>query len=229
MAILKNNILGIVRGRTGDYIYRLRNGKVVKYRRPINQRVSRSEASETARTNFTKVVKLATCINSLPQLKKIWKSASVPGATHYQKMIRHNSKYAMQVGISVRNIISPPGIPLVIEELSLSSSALSLIVVAKSFKLKKFVSNTAFIHIIFYLYSPRIKNVSAYNIFGLSKEFDLRQGRDKHDIKVATSEIAESINSYGKVIIFVAASMFNEGNEKAYWTSTYAEDIDIRF
>jgi hypothetical protein len=229
MAIIRKNILGNVSGRVGDYIYRTRNGKLVKYRRPLNQKVSRSPAAESARKDFSMVVKFASYINSLPHLKEIWKQAKVPGSTHYQKMIKHNSQIAKQTGISVKNVITPPGIPFSIEELVLSPSVISFIVTADSLKLKKLFSKPSLIHIVFYFYSPKVKSKQAYNFSGMTFQNDQQHQRGAIEFNVNLSaEIASSLRSYKDVLIFISLSMLNPSNEKVYWSSTFAENIIIQ-
>jgi hypothetical protein len=226
MAIIRKNIIGSISGRVGDFIYRTRNGKLVKYKRPFNQKVSRSNAAASARKDFSMVVKFASCINSLPHLKEIWKQAKVPGSTHYQKMIKYNSQNAKQSGISVKNVIVPPGIPINIKELVLTPSAISFIVKADSSKPKKLLSVPGLIHLIFYFYSPKVKSKQAYNFSGMTVQNDQQHQRGTFEFNVNLSaEIASCLRSYKDVLIFISLSMLNPGKEKIYWTSTYSKKL----
>jgi hypothetical protein len=229
MAIIRKNILGNVSGRVGDYIYRTRNGKLVKYRRPVNQKVSRSAAAESARKDFSMVVKFASCINKLAPLKEIWKQAKVPGTTHYQKMIKYNSLNVKQSSISVKNVITPPGISFSIEELVLTPSTVSFIVTADSLKLKKLFSNPSLVHLVFYFYSPKVKNKTAYNFSGMTVQNDQKYQQVSSELNIKLSkEIASFLKTYKDVLVFISLSMLNPGKEKIYWTSTFAENISIQ-
>jgi|WetSurMetagenome_2_1015567.scaffolds.fasta_scaffold04925_2 hypothetical protein len=229
MAIIRENIIGSISGRVGDFIYRTRNGKLVKYKRPFNQKVSRSNAAESARNSFSLIVKFASCINSFPYLQEIWKQAKVPGSTHYQRMIKYNSQNAEQRGISVKNVIAPPGISINIEELVLTPLAVSFIVTADSLKLKKLFSVPRLFHLIFYFYSPKVKNKPAYNFSGMTVQNDQKHLRGTNEFNVNLSaEIASSLKSYKNVLVFISLSMLKTENEKVYWTSTFAENIRIQ-
>ena len=88
MAILKQNNLGKLSGTSGEYIYRIRNGKVVQYKRPVNHHISQSSAAKSTRANFAMNIKFAVFINSFPSIKIIWRKAKVKGTTHFQKIIK---------------------------------------------------------------------------------------------------------------------------------------------
>jgi hypothetical protein len=226
MAIIRKNILGTVSGRVGDYIYRTRNGKLVKYRRPVNQKVSRSAAAESARKDFSMVVKLASCTNSFPQLKEIWKQAKVPGTNHFQKMIKHNSQNAKQTRISVKNAITPPGIPFSIEEIVFTPSAVRFIVIADSLKLKKLFSNPSLVHLVFYFYSPKVKNKAAHSFSGMSVQNNQKYQQVNTEFNIKLSkEIASFLETYTDVLVFISISMLKPGKEKIYWTSTCSKKL----
>ena len=229
MAIIRKNILGTASGRVGDYVYRTRNGKLVKYRRPLNQKVSRSAAAESARKDFSIVVKFASCINNSVYLKEIWRQSTVPGSTHYQKMIKYNSHNVKQSGISVNSVITPPGIPFNIKELALKPSDISFIVTECSLKLKKLFSVPGLIHLVFYFYSPKLKSKKAYSFGGMTVPNDhtAQQTGYKFNIKLSR-EIASSIKLHKGILIFISASMLNPGNTKVYWSSTFSEDTSIQ-
>ena len=144
-------------------------------------------------------------------------------------MIKHNSQIAKQTGISVKNVITPPGIPFSIEELVLSPSVISFIVTADSLKLKKLLSKPSLIHIVFYFYSPKVKSKQAYNFSGMTFQNDQQHQRGAIEFNVNLSaEIASSLRSYKDVLIFISLSMLNPSNEKVYWSGTFAENIIIQ-
>jgi hypothetical protein len=174
------------------------------------------------------VVRFAKCINGLPHLKEIWKQAKVPGITHYQKMIKLNSQYAKQTGISIKNVITPPGIAFDIDELILTPSGISFIVKADSLKLKKLFTNPSLIHLVLYFYSPKVRSKQAYNFCGMTVQNDHKHQRDITVFNVNISEeIASSLKSYKHVLIFISLSLLRPENEKVYWTSTFSKVIAI--
>src|SRR5690606_40514816 len=105
MAIVNRSLI-YPSGQAGDYIFRVRNGKLVMYRRPVKQKVSRSPKAEAARNSFAVTVKFAVCINSFPYLKNIWKKSKVKGTNQFQKIIKQNAKMIKSYSISEIYIIT---------------------------------------------------------------------------------------------------------------------------
>ena len=110
MAILNNNVLGNIRGKLGNKVIRLRNGKFVVYTKPLVYNLSHSAASQKARSKFAFAVKLAKLINSTPELAAVWKSSKVQGSNSYQKIIKHNLKFMSDAGLTSASLIVPPHI-----------------------------------------------------------------------------------------------------------------------
>jgi hypothetical protein len=228
MAVIKKNILGQLSGRVGDFIYRVRNGKVVAYRRPVKQRVSRSREAVAARNYFSANVKFAAFINSFPVLKNIWIDAKVPGSTHYQKMIKSNSTAAKQQGISVKNMIVPPGIKFKVNGLSLTNSGISFSISLNSSELKKIFSQQSIMHIIFYFHSPVKKTVPAYSFSSIVEEMPACNESNLNVSLPLNDEIRKYMKWYKKAVVFISASVVNPASKKNYWTTTYSEEVEIK-
>lgn len=228
MAVIKKNILGDISGRLGNYTYRVRNGKLVKYRRPVKQRVSRSKAAVSARNDFAMTVKLAAFINSFPALKRIWKNAKVPGSTHFQKIIKNNSAAVKLFGISVKNIITPPGIRFEVNSLSVTYSNINFIIPVNSFDLKKLFSQPAVMHIIFYFCAHKSKSVPSFCFNGIITELPCHLHDNIYEVNfVPDDETSKNLKQYNKAVIYFSASSLNPGSEKIFWTSTFASEINF--
>jgi len=227
MAVIKKNILGDISGRLGKYTYRVRNGKLVKYRRPVKQRVSHSGAAVSARNDFAITIRLAAFINSFPALKQIWKNAKVPGSTNYQKIIKNNSAAVKLFGISAKNIIAPPGIPFNVNELSLSDNNIKFNIPVNSNELKRLFSNPVIIHIIFYFHSPVKESGQPYCFSGLVTELPAFPGRNAYTINPGLNYgTVKNLREYKKAVIYFSVSMLNPSAGNKYWTSSYAEEVD---
>lgn len=112
MAIIKKNVLGTFQGSLSDIVLRVRNGKVVAYAKPTKQRVSRTKSALIARYRFALTVALAKEINRNEILSKIWSQTKIKATNSYQKLIKVNSPFTEPQSLSIRNKITPDGIPL---------------------------------------------------------------------------------------------------------------------
>ncbi|MDP2039335.1 MAG: hypothetical protein Q8L04_18310 [Ignavibacteria bacterium] len=110
MAVCKNNILGRVSGKLGNLILRRRYGKDIIYSKPDAYNISYSDKAIAGRAKFANTVKLARLINSNLELSSIWKRAELKGTNSYQKIIKLNSRFTTVEGLSLKNLITPPGI-----------------------------------------------------------------------------------------------------------------------
>jgi hypothetical protein len=110
MAFLTRNVFGDISGKIGNAVVRRRYGKEVIYAKPVNTNISYSDKAVAGRNKFANMVKFARIINSSPDLSAIWKSAKVKGTNGYQKIIKQNAIYTTPEGLTVNNIISPPGL-----------------------------------------------------------------------------------------------------------------------
>ncbi len=107
MAIIKKNLIGELSGSLSDVIFRKRNGKIVAYSKPSNQKISNSKKSIDARKRFATTVTLAKKINSNILLSEIWKISNISATNAYQKIIKINSKFSEPDCISVQNKLVP--------------------------------------------------------------------------------------------------------------------------
>ena len=112
MAFLTKNVFGDISGKVGNTVVRIRYGKEVVYSKPSITNISYSDKAVAGRAKFAHTVKLARLINSNPDLSTIWKSAKIKGTNAYQKIIKHNAGFTTPEGLTINNIISPPGLEI---------------------------------------------------------------------------------------------------------------------
>ena len=110
MAEVNKKILGTIRGKIGDVVFRERNGKVFAYSKPKKYRKSRSSKIKTARNKFATIIQFANLIKSIPDLYLIWKISKLPGSNVYQRIIKNNLSLANGPDLSINNLFFPPGL-----------------------------------------------------------------------------------------------------------------------
>lgn len=126
MAERKINILGPVSGKIGNLIHRHRYGKEIVYSKPESYNISYSDKAIAGRAKFANTVRLARLINSNPELSSIWKKAELKGTNSYQKIIKLNSRFTTVEGLSLKNLIIPPGIAASSVSLEFDHSGISV-------------------------------------------------------------------------------------------------------
>lgn len=223
MAIVKRTHIGLVSGQVGEFIYRIRNGKLVQYRKPVKVNFSRSKAAMSARGYFAQLVRFAVFINSFPMLKQVWKNVKVPGSNHYQKIIKNNSAAIRFSGVSVRCIITPPGIPFRLTGLSFTVSDMSFRVLPDSKELKLLFSVPVILCIIICFSKPKLKSIPESKF--CSAWMELKAEGNAKVILHHNEEVQTAVRNYNNAVVFVSALAANPGISKIYWTSTYAEEI----
>ena len=173
MAIRKNNVLGQTSGKLGNTVTRIRNGKEVVYALPDKVKISHSKKAKAARNKFALTVGFAKYINSIPALSSVWAYANIPGANSFQKLIKHNSKLTGENCLTLKNIITPAGFELSVEEFSLLNDTVSLsIKLSENFPLELLSSNIH-IHAVLYFYEPRLKKDKPFLFSHLSVDIQV--------------------------------------------------------
>lgn len=124
MAILRKQLLGEVTGTLGDAIFRKRYGKTVVYSRPSKYRISKSKAAKEGRNSFALSVAFAKTVNSISELKQIWYLAKLDGVVAYNRVIKYNKGFIINDSLTTKNIITPPGVGLLISDLQFSENIL---------------------------------------------------------------------------------------------------------
>ena len=92
MAKFNKQILGKVRGSLGDITFRQRNGKTFLSTRPDSFTPGADEKSVARRGKFSLSIKLASSINSVPELRSIWDKNKTAGALTFNHIMRTNYK-----------------------------------------------------------------------------------------------------------------------------------------
>jgi hypothetical protein len=215
MATRRKNILGIMSGRLGNTITRIRYGKEVIYSLPDKVKISNSEAAKGARKRFGLTVNFAKFINSIPFLSAVWSAAKVPGVNSYQRLIKLNSKLTGEKNFTVNNIITPPGVlpaPLI---RSFQDGILEL-------EIDRGPNNSVvyFIHIVFCFYEPSGNQLNDFFLEYIQKEIDDPEMNEIVPVSVSLNGTQQDLFDKYKHCIVYAALTSSEG--KAEWSSTSA-------
>lgn len=226
MSIIKKNTLGQFSGRISDVIFRERNGKIVAYSKPVNQKVSQSKKAIQARNKFTLSVALAKEVNSNEILSQIWNLSEINASNSYQKLIKANSKLTSSKSLSLKNIITPNNIELNGIDLVYSKSFLEIILTSS--QLNSVLLNAKKIFCLIHLWNNNQSDeeyLSKENFYLKLLEFDLPTLEKNlvHKINIDFNQLTKS--TYENGIIFIALTG-SESDGKIIWSSTFAKKFD---
>jgi hypothetical protein len=127
MGELLKRVLGSTSGKVGDLVFKYhKNGKVFISTHKGFNTISESPNCVKNRVNFNKVVKFSKAVNSLPELRDIWKASKMNGRSAYTKILSFNIKLLADAEPSLNNRISPGGFGFNTEKLALTENSVSL-------------------------------------------------------------------------------------------------------
>lgn len=219
MAIRKINILGKVSGKIGNTVSRIRYGKEVVYSKPAAVNISYSPKAVAGRTKFSFTVRLARLVNSVPEFFAIWKNSKMTGTNAYQKLIKHNSKLTSAAGLTIRNIITPPGIDTMKNSLTLNSRCIMVRSVFDRPVLNCFTS----IFILLFLYSRKENELLLLS----SKDVGRIEDNSLQGIIPLTEPEREKISCYKNAVILSSFTSEIKNSACLNWTTTIPFEINL--
>ncbi|MBK9097333.1 MAG: hypothetical protein IPM14_04260 [bacterium] len=90
MANLRKKVLGTVSGAVGDVLFRTKNGKNYVGTKPLSFIPGKDEKSIARRKRFAMATRLARPINSIYNLKSLWKSVTPADLSPYNQIVKAN-------------------------------------------------------------------------------------------------------------------------------------------
>lgn len=108
MARVNKQILGVINGKIGNFVFRNVNGKTFVSNRPLKYNVTGTEESTRVKKGFKNLIQFSSYVNSIPILKEVWKSKSVRGKRAYNKIFSNNKSQVKSPEISEYLFIVPP-------------------------------------------------------------------------------------------------------------------------
>lgn len=116
------------RGKVGNNIYRVVNGKLVVCALPKKYRISRTKAAVKGREKFAFFVKLSRAIAGNYVLDLFWKSLKLPGASSYHKIMKCSSHEIKDYDLSGFDIVkSDDHFEVLPTEINLSGTVLDVV------------------------------------------------------------------------------------------------------
>lgn len=90
MAKIRKQVLGVISGAVGDVLFRVIDGNAYVGTRPISFTPGTDALSVARRERFSMATKFSRTINSIPELKTIWKAVTPSRLTQYNMIVKIN-------------------------------------------------------------------------------------------------------------------------------------------
>ena len=226
MAIEKRQTLGEVTGTLGDIVRRKRYGKIVVSRRPSRYRKSKSKKAVDGRNSFALSVAFAKAVNKIPHLKQVWQLAKLEGVVAYNRVIKYNKLFIKDNTLTLKNIITPKGIYLLLTEFNVQDNHLTLKIDLKENDLKQLLNIPFYLHIIFYLSDPVNSIDNPFVVSSQSYKVEKEPEDIFYDLDIAMDNINQQyLSLYKNGIVYIAATNFKGSKKEIFWTGTVARQI----
>lgn len=167
MAQLKKKVLGQVSGAVGDIVFRERNGINYVGLRPSSFMPGTDEASVQRRQRFLIALKSGSMINSVSQLKSLWKAAAPSGLNAYNFIVKTNYQYVTSTTISdLLKVVPDNGFGVTVADNNVDRTRVRTIVepINTNTGIDIDLEPTIIMACILFLSSPVDESVGAYSI-----------------------------------------------------------------
>jgi hypothetical protein len=218
MAVVSKSVIGDISGRISNLVIKNRNGKRVAYAWPKKYKASKSPLAKEGRNNFAVTVKFAKAVNSSSALKKIWTSSKAEGTNSFQKIIKNNAKQVNNGSLTTLNRITPEGLPLTLNSVSIQNYILNL---TFNFKGNTNIKFPLTVHIYFFF--------NGYDklILSLTENIGSARPEGSYDLNIVlNSNIKKALRKDPGPIIYFALEAAVSFKNKIYWTSTASSQIE---
>ncbi len=223
MARFKKNILGDVRGKIGDKVYKEKDG--TEYVASVPEQYTMSD-SPAAVANYNKMIvrgKFSKMVNDVGLLKEVWRITVIKGydkSSAFNKISGVNSKFILPGKATENNIITPGGFGLKIKDIKCLGNKVEI-------KLKdipkKRGENKFACMLLIWCEEPEKTEEDKYSNESILKEMETT---GKKIIFETDENIMMKISKYTyRIIYFALIAVDNEGRPMR-WSSTFAKKME---
>ena len=228
MAELKSSLFGPVIGKVGRYVGRTLNGKNIVSLRPLVYKKSKSVKAKSVRGRFAVTVKFAQHINNIPGLSGIWRKAVINGGSSYHRLIKYNSAYTGEKYPTLLNKISPEGILLVPQSLSLNKTSVDLSFAPPLFESLNGEFESVSIVVLLSLYEPVRKQSSCFVLDNASlNNINIKSITDGNVSVPLSDKVTRLFKKYRKAIAYSSLLFEPAAKGKISWSSTFCKSFDL--
>jgi len=135
MATIEKQVLGKIRGKVGDVLFRIVNGKAIVTSCPAKKGPSTDPAAIIRNNHFSIAVKLAHAINYLFPLKHFWKNFTISSETGYRsplnKIVKENYSHVTDTTVlATASLVPDIGFEVTPTTAAISNTAINVTLAA---------------------------------------------------------------------------------------------------
>lgn len=215
----------ILRGRVGNLVFRVFNGKEVVSLRPCKYKKSTSPEAIKNKNRFAAVVALARFINRLPELSKLWETSNQKGNNNYMKILKTNLTLTDGGDLSVKNIILPPdGFGNPVSDIIFNEDKLTIYFTYSEEDLP-LLNNKYNLYLVFYKSGTDKKEKLTPGLdLQIINDIELTD-RLEIDLKPSFKYFAEEESN---ILIFCSLCTLNAGVESKIYSNTYGKIVSLK-
>jgi hypothetical protein len=227
MAELVNKVIGSARGKVGDVVFkRHKNGKVFFSTHKGYNEISNSKKCMDNRTRFNRAVNFAKAVNSLPELREIWKYSSIEGRSAYTKIMSYNIKLFHDTNPARTNKICPPGFGFHADNFIISNNSISIdIKLVQNFKELRNIKFTANFVVALSERKPDMEEFSFPYAVALAEYTSILDSEYQNVTAFFNSFERDNVEAYTKAFAFMALT--NTERKPYIHSSSFARGMDI--
>lgn len=229
MARLENYILGEIRGRLNNMVFKKLNGKTIISNRPRKYKI-KPVGKPTVKDKFSYTAKLAGTVNRNPFLRCIWDSVNIEASSPYHKILKINLGLSSLEKLTVKNIITPPGDIVKPDSIRFEMECITIAYSSKVIESFHGSLNNLSLHALLFFYGPLVNGKREHKLIpALTGDIDgSKQGIDVFKIKNGI-DIIHQATRFNNCIIYIALVIRKNPERKEFkWTSTYCVEIDLQ-
>lgn len=218
MARLEKKVLGEIRGRVGDIVGKVRNGKQYIASRPAKYTMSKAPHEIDKRNRFKVNGLFAKAIKENKLLYSIWDKEKAPAASAYNKICKVNFGLCSTERPTTENLITPNGFDLPVDRMTYFPDKIEA-------ELRPFDILPGEKRVIFILmtsfYEPLSKEA---NYFAIKRTEDYDMEELKLTFNFNTTE-KQIVAAYKKRIAFLAAVTQDNAGNILRWSETVRREL----
>ena len=218
MATMKKQVLGEFRGKIGDVVGKVRNGKHYISAAPAKYHISWKPHEVDKRNRFKVNGQFAKTIGQNELLFKVWDAANIPANNAFNKISKVNFKLCEPDKPSAKNVLTPAGFTLPVTQINSADDRIE--VTLAPFEI---LPGEDIVTLIMYIsfYDPVEKR---NNYFELCPARDYEPDELKFLFRYGDLE-KQLAKSYKHKTVFIAAVTQNNDGKVLRWSETVGREL----
>jgi hypothetical protein len=218
MARLEKKVFGEIRGRVGNIVGKVRNGKQYIASRPSKYTMSKAPHEVDKRNKFKVNGLFAKAIKENNILYNIWDKEKAPAASAYNKICKINFKLCGSDRPSVQNKITPGGFDLPVESITYQQDKIE--VELMPFDILPDEKRVIFILLVSF-YDPKKKELPYFS-FKQITGYELDELKLTFNFNTTDKQLA---NMYNKRTVFLATVTEDANGNIMRWSEAVSREL----